>query len=177
MRVSAAVVMQMHRDGYSDQQIADQTGADLAAVAEIIDTHRRLVDRGDIPKPAERPPAPDALALLAWGTGHKSAAVRQYADRALTALELLKARQEKEAEAERIDQDVARLEKRLAGLRERRAELKGTRAKSRPATVLDYPAAEVRAWARQAGVDCPPVGRVPKPVLAQWRAATGQAQP
>lgn len=176
MRVSAAVVMQMHRDGYSDQQIADQTGAALADVTAIITTHRTLVARGDIPQPEAPAAVPDAVALLAWGTHHEAAAVRQYADRALTALEALQARHQTEAELQRVTSQVDKLEQQLARLRAREAELKGKgRAKSaRTAPVRDYTPAEVRAWAQQAGVDCSPVGIVPQTVLEQWRAATGR---
>ncbi|MER6197999.1 hypothetical protein ABT234_11625 [Streptomyces sp. NPDC001586] len=175
MRVSAAVVMQMHRDGYSDQTIADQTGAALADVTAIINTHKTLVARGDIPQPEAPPAVPDAVALLAWGTHHQAAAVRQYADRALTALEALQARHHKEAEVQRVTSQVDKLKQQLARLEEQMAELTGKgRAKSaRTAPVRDYIPAEVRAWAQQAGVHCPPVGIVPQTVLEQWRAATG----
>ncbi|MGP3686503.1 hypothetical protein ACTVZO_17655 [Streptomyces sp. IBSNAI002] len=177
MRVSAAIVMQMHRDRYSDQQIADQTGASLADVTAIINTHKSLVARGDIPQPTAPPAVPDAVALLAWGTNHQAAAVRQYAERALTALEALGIRHKREEEVQRIASEVDKLEQKLARLRERQAELKGRPApRPRTAPERDYTPAAVRAWARQANVDCPPVGIVPQPVLAQWRAATGQAQ-
>lgn len=177
MRVSAAVVMQLHRDGYSDQRIADQTGATLADVTAIIDTHKTLVARGNIPQPEAPPAVPNAVALLAWGTNHHAAAVRQFADRALNALEALQARHKHEAELLRITSQVDELQEELDRLRAREAELKGKSRTSKPRTapVRDYTPAEVRAWAREANVDCPPVGIVPQPVLAQWRAATGRA--
>ncbi|MFG2993977.1 hypothetical protein ACGFZK_32580 [Streptomyces sp. NPDC048257] len=176
MRVSAAVVMQMHRDGYSDQQIADQTGAALADVTAILDTHKTLAARAHIP-PREEPPAvPNAVELLAWGTRHEAAAVRRHAERALDALESLHARHKDETELLRISGEVDALEQRMTRLRSRQAELKGSKGTRRSPT-RDYVPAEVRAWARQAGVGCPPNGTVPKPVLAQWRAATGRAQP
>ncbi|MFB7171108.1 hypothetical protein ACFCYM_09840 [Streptomyces sp. NPDC056254] len=176
MRVSAAVVMQLHRDGYSDQRIADQTGATLADVTAIIDTHKTLVARGTIPQPAALPAVPNAPALLAWGTNHPAAAVRQYADRALNALEALQARHKHEAELLRITSQVEELQEELDRLKAREAELKGKGRPSKPRTApaRDYSPAEVRAWAQQAGVECAPVGIVPQSVVEQWRAATGR---
>ncbi|MFD6874507.1 MULTISPECIES: hypothetical protein [unclassified Streptomyces] len=170
MRVSAAVVMQMHRDGYSDQQIADQTGAALADVTAIISTHKTLVARGAITAPEAPPAVPDAVALLAWGTNHQAAAVRQYADRALSALEALQTRHQAEAELQRVTSQVDKLTQQLARLKEREAELKG---KGKGAG-RDYSPAEVRAWAQEAGLDCAPAGIVPKALVEQWRAATGR---
>ncbi|KIX76575.1 hypothetical protein SF23_16450 [Streptomyces sp. MBRL 10] len=179
MRVSAAIVMQMHRDGYSDQQIADQTGADLSDVTAIINTHKTLVDRGNIPQPRELRPVPDAVALLAWGTGHAKASTRRHAERALNALEALHAEHKEESELLRISGEVAELEQRMARLRTRQAEITGHRKaeRTRRSPTRDYVPADVRTWARQAGVTCPANGTVPNTVLAQWRAATGQAQP
>lgn len=178
MRVSAAVVMQMHRDGYSDQKIADQTGAELPDVTAIIDTHANLVARGSIPQREAPAPlaVPDAVALLAWGTGHGTAAVRQFADRALTALEALQIRHREETELLRISSEVEKLQQRMDRLRSREAELKGKGkgGQRRRSPTRDYTPAEVRAWAQQAGVHCPTNGTVPNAVLAQWRAATGR---
>ncbi|WP_405710033.1 hypothetical protein OG264_15980 [Streptomyces xanthophaeus] len=176
MRVSAAVVMQMHRDGYSDQQISDQTGAALADVRAILDTHKSLVARGDIPAVKAPPPVPDAVALLAWASGHSAAAVRRHADRALSALEAIGVQHRQETELRTVATEVARLEQRLAALKTREAEIKGRGRPKIPSTApaRDYTPSEVRAWAQQAGVDCPPMGIVPKPVLAAWRAATGR---
>ncbi|MFE7096998.1 Lsr2 dimerization domain-containing protein [Streptomyces erythrochromogenes] len=175
MRVSAAVVMQLHRDGYSDQRIADQTGANLADVTAIIDTHKALVARGDIPQPEAPTAVPNAVALLAWGTNHSAAAVRQYAERALTALEALQTRYTHESELLRVTSQADELQQQLDELRAREAELKGKgRAKPRTAAARDYTPAEVRAWAQQAGVECAPVGLVPQSVVEQWRAATGR---
>ncbi|WP_423833334.1 hypothetical protein [Streptomyces manipurensis] len=178
MRVSAAVVMQLHRDGYSDQRIADQTGATLADVTAIIDTHKTLVARGTIPQPEAPPAVPNAVALLAWGTNHHAAAVRQYADRALTALEALQSRHQHEAELLRITSQVDELQEQLNRLKTREAELKGKGRTTKPRTApaaRDYNPAEVRAWAQQAGVECPPAGVVRQSVVEQWRAATGRA--
>jgi hypothetical protein len=175
MRVSAAVIMQMHHDGYSDQQIADQTGATLADVTAIITTHKSLVTRGDIPSRADTPPAvPNAVELLAWGTGHRTAAIRRHAERALDALEALHTRHRHEAELLRISGEVEELEKRMTRLRTRQAELQGGKGSPRRSPTRDYVPAEVRAWAQQAGVTCPSNGTVPNKVLAQWRAATGR---
>lgn len=170
MRVSAAVVLQMHRDGYSDQQIADQTGADLDGVKGIITTHKSLVGRGSIPRPEERAASPDAVALLAWATGHPAAAVRRDGERALNALESLHTRYKAEAELSAVTAAVAELEQKLGRLRSREAELKGSR--KRPPVARDYVPAEVRAWAQQAGMACPPAGIVPPHVVAAWRHRT-----
>ncbi|MFF9582464.1 histone-like nucleoid-structuring protein Lsr2 [Streptomyces achromogenes] len=63
---------------------------------------------------------------------------------------------------------------RLAEIRARKGELEPAKPKKtrRP---VDYPVAEVRAWAAATGVDCPPRGRVPKAVVEAWRAAQQQS--
>ncbi|MGW2985436.1 hypothetical protein [Streptomyces goshikiensis] len=181
MRVSPAVVLQLHRSGLSDQQIADQTGADLSDVSATISTRKALVAGGITVESYEAPPSLDAVALLAWASAHPTAAVRRDAERALTALEALGVRHKSEAELEAVSSTVVKLQERLERLKAREAELKkggkgGKAAKgSRPPVVRDYTPSEVRAWARKAGVHCPPVGVIPAPVVAAWRIATAPA--
>ncbi|MEV1020680.1 histone-like nucleoid-structuring protein Lsr2 [Streptomyces sp. NPDC050264] len=115
--------------------------------------------------------------LLAWGDNHPDTNVRDAATRARAALVGLRARYVTDHELAELDSEQAALEERLATLAARKAELAPPKAR-KVRKPLDYNAAEVRAWARAQGVECPPVGRIPKAVVEQWRAApTLEQQP
>ncbi|WP_164932301.1 MULTISPECIES: WhiB family transcriptional regulator [unclassified Streptomyces] len=128
------------------------------------------------------PPAPSAgteqlsvSQLLKWGCEHADSDIREQAERARTDLAGLRKRHAADQELTAISTEAQNLEKRLAELRAREAELTPPKQKkSRSRNPVDYPAAEIRTWAKTAGVHCPPVGRVPKPVVDAWRAATRQ---
>ncbi|NUS86342.1 MAG: hypothetical protein HOY75_27375 [Streptomyces sp.] len=109
--------------------------------------------------------------LLKWGDQHPDADIRDQAARARAAIAGLRQRHAADAELTAITTEAEQLEKRLAELRAREAELAPAKQK-RPRKPVDYPAAEVRAWAQANGHDCPPVGRVPKAVVDAWRTAT-----
>ncbi|MFF0510980.1 hypothetical protein [Streptomyces sp. NPDC004250] len=118
--------------------------------------------------PAE-PPAISVGQLLKWGDEHPDSDIRDQAARARVLLTGLRRRHASDQELTDVRSKREQLEKELADLQAREAELAPPRkGKRKP---VDYPAAEVRAWAKQAGVDCPPVGRVPKAVVEAWRAA------
>lgn len=113
--------------------------------------------------------------LIAEGKASSVARVRNAAVRAEGSLQHLadlldetRAAEEAKATAERekaeARAEVARLEKKLRDARER---LKGGRKDDGPS--LD--AKTVRAWAAEQGVDCPPVGRVPRVVMDAYREA------
>jgi hypothetical protein len=108
--------------------------------------------------------------LLAWGDQHADAEVQDQAARARIALHGLRQRHAADQELAAIDSEEEQLAKRLAELRERKAELAPAKAK-KPRKHVDYPAAEVRTWAKGQGIDCPATGRVPKAVVDAWRAA------
>jgi hypothetical protein len=108
--------------------------------------------------------------LLAWGDQHPDAEIQDQAARARAALTGLRRRHAADQELAAIDSEEEQLAKRLAELRERKAELAPAKAK-KPRKHVDYPAAEVRAWAKGQGIDCPATGRVPKAVVDAWRAA------
>ncbi|MDT0387861.1 Lsr2 family DNA-binding protein [Streptomyces dubilierae] len=112
--------------------------------------------------------------LLAWGDSHADPEVQDQAARARAALAGLRKRHAADQELTAITTETEQLEKRLAELRAREAELAPAKPKTRRKPAA-YPAAEVRAWAKENGVDCPPVGRVPKTVVDAWREATGTA--
>lgn len=112
--------------------------------------------------------------LLAWGDKHPDAEVQDQAARARIALHGLRQRHTADQELAAIDSEEEQLAKRLAELRARKAELAPAKAKKQRKPV-DYPAAEVRAWAKGRGMDCPATGRVPKAVVDAWRAAQPEA--
>jgi hypothetical protein len=140
-----------------------------------------------IPKPPT--PAPDAAPapavsvkwpdaedlpvgkLLSWGDQHSSTDVQEQAARARAALAGLRARYAADQELSAISAEAEQLEKRLAEIRAREAELAPVKPKKKIQRV-DYPAATVRAWAKENGLDCPATGRVPKAIVAVWKQAT-----
>lgn len=107
--------------------------------------------------------------LLKWGDEHLDPDIQAQAARARAALVGLRTRYAADQELVAINTEVEQLEKRLAALRSREAELTPAKPKARRVP-LDYDAAVVRAWAKAAGVACPPVGRVPKAVVDAWRS-------
>ncbi|CAL9662358.1 hypothetical protein SUDANB178_07028 [Streptomyces sp. enrichment culture] len=94
--------------------------------------------------------------LLAWGDQHDDPEIQDQAARTRIALAGLRARYAADREL-------------------RKDQLVPTVKPKRNRRPVDYPAAEVRAWAAATGVDCPAVGRVPKAVVDAWRAAQSQA--
>ncbi|MEU3189500.1 histone-like nucleoid-structuring protein Lsr2 [Streptomyces sp. NPDC006992] len=172
-----AVIVSMHRDGYSDQQIADHLVVDLTEVTEAIDAHQAAgaePETADAPEdqPAQReervqPAASGDEELLAWAEQHQEAAVRRYAQQAREALAALRERRSVDAELEQIHSEASEIEQRLTALREREAQLKPRTKQQR--TKRDYDPREVRTWARQHGFTVPDRGVIPKDVLTAWR--------
>ncbi|MFF8485207.1 WhiB family transcriptional regulator [Streptomyces antibioticus] len=110
--------------------------------------------------------------LLKWADSHADESVRDQSARARAVLAGLRRRYDTDKELASITSEADQLEKRLAELRAREAELVPAKAKKARQPV-DYPPAEVRAWAAANGRTCPAVGRVPKAIVDAWRAATG----
>lgn len=171
---------------------ADRTAA-LAALRELIARDHPPAERTDPPMsqpiPTTPPPITDvelrtdaevrlraserlpAGQLLKWADDHPDTTVREQAARARAALAGLRRRHAADAELSAISTEAADLEKRLAELRAREAELAPAKAKrTRRPHVRDYEPRTVRAWAAETGIDCPPVGQIPKRVLELWRA-------
>ncbi|MGW3025833.1 Lsr2 family DNA-binding protein [Streptomyces sp. NPDC001221] len=122
--------------------------------------------------------SPDQLPvgkLLAWGDAHLDPEIQDQAARARAALVGLRQRYAADQELTAITTEAERLEKRLAELRARKDELVPAKPKARKRAASDHEPAVVRAWARENGVDCPAMGRVPKAVVDAWRQATGNA--
>ncbi|MFJ4365099.1 WhiB family transcriptional regulator [Streptomyces chartreusis] len=159
------------------------TAAALAALRELLP----LIPGADVHPPAERteppmtntpaPPPDNQLVttstLLRWAADHSDPHVKAEAASAEAALAGLRQRYAADQELTAITTEAADLEKRLAELRAREAELAPTPKKARKP--VDYPAAEVRVWAREQNISCPASGRVPKAVVDAWRAAQQEA--
>lgn len=112
--------------------------------------------------------------LLKWGDQHPDEEIREQAARARAALAGLRTRHAADQELTAITTEAQQLEKRLAELRAREQELAPAKPKAKRKTV-EYPAAEVRAWASANNIACPAVGRVPKAVVEAWRESLPQA--
>ncbi|SDM47189.1 Lsr2 protein [Streptomyces sp. cf386] len=119
--------------------------------------------------PADPEPIPVGQ-LLKWGDEHPDTEVRDQAARVRAGLTGLRNRHAADQELTAITTEAEQLEKRLAELRAREAELAPAKPKKARKPV-DYPAAEVRVWAKENGLDCPAIGRVPKAIVDAWRAA------
>jgi hypothetical protein len=171
-------------------QIDTQGGPDAARhnrlnLAELTDTERAIATMTTAPKPSAppQPPAPSPTPawpsgeqlpvgkLLAWGDQHPAPDVQEQAARARAALVGLRTRYDADQELAAISTEAEQLEKRLAELRAREAELTPAKPRAKRGRV-DYPAAEVRAWAEKNGIACPATGRVPKAVVDAWKQAT-----
>lgn len=124
--------------------------------------------------PPEATAKPLVAELLKWGDEHSDPGVQDQAARARAALAGLRQRHAADQELTAITTEAEQLEKRLAELRAREQELAPAKKPKSKRTPVDYPAAEVRAWAAANGYDCAPLGRVPKKIVDAWRAATGK---
>lgn len=184
-----AVVLSMNNDGYSDQQIADELKVSIEEVTQTIDA-AKADQSGQPPAPAEPTepieqtvpapaeqtepvPAPEATPgvdeLLAWAAAHDDKTVRADGEQAAAVLAALRERRQVDAELEQITTEATQLEKRLTELRTRENELRPAVANKKQQP-RDYEPGEVRAWARQNGYTVPDRARIPKDVLAAWRA-------
>lgn len=130
------------------------------------------------PGPQEAPPAgaaPLAVGkLLAWAEAHETRFVARKGEQARTLLRELRGLYAEAEELAQADAEEARLVEQLAELRARKDKLRPTQKRKSP--VRDYVPAEVRAWARTAGLDVPAAGTVPNAIVAAWRKATGGAR-
>lgn len=154
----------------------ERTRPAMTAAPELPAVDVQLKDSADVRLKTTAEVYAEALPvgqLLKWGDGHADAGIRDQAERARAALAALRQRHAADRELSAITDEAAELEKRLAELRSREAELAPAKKKARKP--VEYPAAEVRAWAVENNVPCPPVGRVPKAVVEAWRAETAAA--
>ncbi|MFJ8863643.1 hypothetical protein ACIRD8_35150 [Streptomyces sp. NPDC102451] len=110
--------------------------------------------------------------LLAWAEGHQAKLIVRKGEQARALLRELRGLYAKDEELAEVAAEEQRLERQLAELRSRKEQLRPTPRRS---PTRDYVPAEVRAWARSAGVDVPAIGTVPKAVVEAWREATGGA--
>lgn len=166
----------------------------LAALRDYLDEHHPAPEPEPKPEPERTPEmttphtpvtaeagTTEALLpvgqLLAWGDKHPDTDVQDQAARARAALEGLRQRHAADSELDAITTEAEQLQKRLEELRAREAELAPRKRKAgRKTTPRDYDAREVRAWAANAGVECPARGQIPRRVLEAWRARGAGAQ-
>lgn len=111
--------------------------------------------------------------LVAWGDAHTDTEVQALAAQALATVTELYERRQRDAELATVDKELAELEARAEALRARQAQLQPAKPARKARGHVDYPAAEVRAWAREAGLQCPATGRVPAAIVEAWRNRHG----
>ncbi|MEU2901318.1 hypothetical protein ABZ771_00245 [Streptomyces globisporus] len=137
------------------------------------------------PRPVPGPPAPQGQSsagaaplavgkLLAWAEAHETRFVARKGEQARVLLRELRGLYAEAEELAQADAEEQRLLGELADLRARKDRLRPTQKRKSP--VRDYVPAEVRTWARGAGLDVPAAGTVPNAIVAAWREATGGAQ-
>lgn len=112
--------------------------------------------------------------ILKWGDEHPDPEVQDQAARVRAGFLGLRKRYAADQELTAITTEAEQLEQRLAELRARKEALAPAKKPKGKRTPVEYPAAEVRAWAKDNGIACAPLGRVPKPVVDAWKKATGQ---
>lgn len=112
--------------------------------------------------------------LLAWAEAHETRFVARKGEQARVLLRELRGLYAEAEELAQVDAEEQRLVEQLAELRARKDRLRPTQRRKSP--VRDYVPAEVRTWARSAGLDVPAAGTVPNTVVTAWREATGGAQ-
>ncbi|MFE3400760.1 hypothetical protein [Streptomyces anulatus] len=134
-----------------------------------------------VPGPPVPPETPSAGAaplavgkLLAWAEAHETRFVARKGEQARALLRELRGLYAEAEELAQADAEEQRLVEQLAELRARKDRLRPTQKRRSP--VRDYVPAEVRAWARGAGLAVPSAGTVPNAIVAAWREATGGAQ-
>lgn len=120
--------------------------------------------------------------LLAEAKGHQSKRIQAAADRALDAIgkvrDLLREDQEKyaakrqiEAEKAAARAEVDKLERQLAAAKAKLRGKPATKTSARASTSGEPSAAEIRQWAADNDIDCPPFGRVPNTVRDAYASA------
>lgn len=121
--------------------------------------------------------------LIDEGKAHSSARVQRAATKAQVALEQLaslldatraeeKAKRAAEAEKAKRLERIAELEKELAAEKAALGRKRAAAATVARGDTTGPSAKEVRAWAAEHGVDCPPSGRVPARVVDAYLAAS-----
>lgn len=118
-----------------------------------------------IPGPRTTPQAPPAGApvvpigrIIAWAEQHATRSVARKGEQARALMAELRALHAADEEQRLLQQ--------LEELRARKEQL---RPAPRKAPTRDYVPAEVRAWARAAGLDVPAIGTVPNVIVQAWR--------
>lgn len=121
--------------------------------------------------PQEAPPAAPPLPvgkLIAWAEQHATRSVARKGEQARALLLELRTLHATDEELAQVDAEEQRLVQQLADLRARKEKL---RPAQRKAPARDYVPAEVRAWARAAGMAVPAIGTVPNAIVKAWREA------
>lgn len=139
---------------------------DIAAAVAAETTRQAQDDERPLPPIPPRPgmPGQDTLvALLDRAKRNPSKRIQNAAKRAEDAVQSVRDLMAEDAGKAEARERVARLEREL---RDAKAALRKPTS-ARPAV----DAKAVRAWAKDNGVDCPAVGRVPAPVVEAFHAA------
>lgn len=181
-------VRQLLATGKTVQQVSDLTSLPRGAVLGVIkntkgwlhdmtrDVATRPADDTDKPRPADPTPLGKApvAELLTRAVDIDDKTVQRELRK--TSEQIARLRQAVTAAEERAAaaREVAVLERRLAEAKARLKTATGRRttpADSGPAAHASD--SEVRAWAKDNGIDCNPQGRVPRSVREQYNAAHG----
>lgn len=156
---------------------------------------RRRIRSGKEPRPTEPPEVtvtvhainPPATSepvgivgleqLLRRAEQSNNPATRKAGEKVREAVEDIRQRINAEAAEARVRAEIADLEKQLAAKQEKLRTLRPAKKTAPTSTGLPDGAThkDVRAWAKENNVDCPPQGRVPAAVIEQYKTAHGLA--
>ncbi|MFC1436020.1 hypothetical protein ACEZDB_35845 [Streptacidiphilus sp. N1-3] len=164
------VAVDMHSDGKTPQEIEATTGLSPVQIAAAVEVASHPSPALTLAPAADDDAGSEILALLAWADKHPAAHIKQLGTRAHHALDAIRERRSNEAAADGLAREVAALEKQLKASRDR---LRAARA-GKPTGPADPTPADIRAWAKTAGVECGPYGQVPKTVRAAYDKAHGR---
>ena len=181
-----ASAAEMYRDGTPVPAITAATGLTEHQIAAAVTLAEQPTAPAPVvivrPKTLPADTAADSIEdLLAWAEQHDAKGVRGLAGRARDAIAQLRTRKAGDQVLTAAEREVERLEKQLA---DARAKLRKARTGRTPTASAEHtgpwPAeptpAQLRAWAKQAGLDCHPHGSVPRSIAdAYHQARTAQS--
>jgi hypothetical protein len=166
------VAVDMHHDGKTPQDIEATTGLMPTQIAAAVEVASHPSPALTLAPAAGDDAGSEILALLAWADKHPAAHIKQLGARAHHAIDAIRDRRTNEEAAVGLAREVAALEKKLQATRDR---LRAARA-GKPTGPSEPTPADIRAWAKSAGVECGPYGQVPKTVRAAYDKAHGRRQ-
>jgi predicted transcriptional regulator len=171
------VTVSLNRQEYAEaHRRLHAAGLSISQIATRLGTTQRTVDRWNqgYTRPISRRPGGRAMSttdeLLSSAARNPAKRIQNAAQKAQEAIQRVRDLIAEDAGKAEARERVERLKRELA---EAQAALRGTTVRTGSVTAIDSKA--VRAWAKDNGVECPPVGRVPSGIVEAYQAAHTKA--